>query len=454
MSVFSLQLQNNIQPISASNENKLKYGEVITPLGFAEQILDLLPKNIFQNPDLKWLDPCVGTGNFCVVLYKKLFQNLSAKIKEPKKRHQHIIENMIYMVELNEEHLPGLYELFGEKSNIAFMDYLELTNQKFDIIIGNPPFNVDGAKKVPTNKKSSKKNDGKAIWMNFVENSIYNLNDNGYLAMITPSLWMKRDHALFPKMRTWGEIIKLHSLTNTETNRIFLKQAQTPTCYFALHKNSKNKIKTYDNCKKDYLLCDINLSIPLQNPGIISKMLRCVSKVGSIPVIKTSMRPDYKGFTVTSRFDKEHTFKNISTCILNGLQPELVINYTNKPCHYNGKKKLVLAHKMYGFPFYDKKGEYGISNRDNYVILGYSDEEFEQLKQFLSTNLALLIFETTRYRMKYLEKYAFEYIPDITKLNDFPEIITNKTINDYFKLDEMERHEVAHITNKKYKLIN
>ena len=85
MSVFSLQLQNNIQPISASNENKLKYGEVITPLDFAEKILDLLPKKVFQNPDLKWLDPCVGTGNFCVVLYKKLFQNLSAKIKEPKK---------------------------------------------------------------------------------------------------------------------------------------------------------------------------------------------------------------------------------------------------------------------------------------------------------------------------------------------------------------------------------
>ena len=76
MSVFSLQLQNNILPVPASNENKLKYGEVITPLDFAEKILDLLPKKVFQNPDLKWLDPCVGTGNFCVVLYKKLFQNL------------------------------------------------------------------------------------------------------------------------------------------------------------------------------------------------------------------------------------------------------------------------------------------------------------------------------------------------------------------------------------------
>ena len=454
MSVFSLQLQNNILPVPASNKNKLKYGEVITPLDFAEEILDLLPNKVFQNPDLKWLDPCVGTGNFCVVLYKKLFQNLYAKIKEPKKRHQHIIENMIYMVELNKEHLPGLYGLFGEKSNIAFMDYLELMNQKFDIIIGNPPFNVDGVKKVPTNKNSSKKNDGKAIWMNFVESSIYNLNDDGYLAMITPSIWMKRDHPLFLKMKNWGEIIKLHCLTNTETNRIFLKQAQTPTCYFTLHKNTKNEIKTYDNCKKDYLLCDINLSIPLRNPGIISKMLKYVSKVGCISVIKTNMPPTYKGFSIQSNSDKKHIFKNVSTCVLNKLQPELVINYSNAPCCYNNKKKLILAHKMYGFPFYDRNAEYGISNRDNYVIMGYTDNEFEQLKQFLSTNIALLIFETTRYRMKYLEKYAFEFIPDITKLKDFPEIITNKTVNDYFKLDEIERNEVNNITKKEYLVLN
>jgi hypothetical protein len=109
------------------------------------------------------------------------------------------------------------------------------------------------------------------------------------------------------------------------------------------------------------------------------------------------------------------------------------------PLAYYGEPKLVLAHKMYGFPYYDKTGEYGISRRDNYVMLKLSNEENEQWKAFLSTKFALYLFEGTRYRMKYLEKYVFELIPDITKLDDFPETITDETIADYFQLSERER---------------
>mgnify|MGYP001324142192 CR=1 FL=1 len=128
----------------------------------------------------------------------------------------------------------------------------------------------------------------------------------------------------------------------------------------------------------------------------------------------------------------------------------IVINYSNKPCCFYDKEKLVLAHKMYGFPYYDKTGEYGISNRDNYVIVGYSDNDFERLKQFLSLNLSLLVFETTRYRMKYLERYAFEFIPDITKIPDFPDIITDDTVSNYFQLTDEERLAIKNITKKEY----
>ena len=434
--------------------NKQKYGEVITPFHFVEKILDLLPNEIFKKPHLKWLDPCAGSGNFANILYKRLFNGLSAEIKEPKKRHRHIIENMIYMVELNDEHIEGLFELFGDNANIAHMDYLQLKRQGFDIIIGNPPFNVNGSIKVPTNKTHSKTNDGKAVWMDFVKNSVSNLNVGGYLAMITPSIWMKRDHPLFLKMGEWGVIGKLHTLTNTETNTIFLKQAQVATCYFVLHKNGKFGIRTYDIGKKEYLLSDINLSIPLKYPSIISKISKFVSKVGCIPVVKTSMRPGYKGLSVSNVCNDTHSFPNISTCLLNKLQPELSTNYSNKPCHYNGIEKLVLAHKMYGFPYYDKDGKYGISNRDNYIIVNYNCNEFDRLKTFLSTKFALLVFESTRYRMKFLERYAFEYLPDITKLYDFPEDITDESIADYFKFNETERKEIADITKRDYLTIN
>ena len=105
---------------------------------------------------------------------------------------------------------------------------------------------------------------------------------------------------------------------------------------------------------------------------------------------------------------------------------------------------------MYGFPYYDETGRYGISNRDNYVIIDRTDDEFLKLNAFLSTKFALYIFESTRYRMKYLEKYAFELIPNILKLNDFPLEINDSTIADYFNLSSDDKEDIFNLHKKKY----
>ena len=130
--------------------------------------------------------------------------------------------------------------------------------------------------------------------------------------------------------------------------------------------------------------------------------------------------------------------------------PELVINYSNKKQKYSDIPKLILAHKMYGFPYLDISGEYGISNRDNYVIIKDNIDDLIKIQKFLSTKTALYLFETTRYRMKYLEKYAFQIIPDITKLKDFPEDINDETIAEYFKFDEYDIKAIDNLHSKKY----
>ena len=79
-----------------------------------------------------------------ILLFKKLYAGLKKKIPNDKKRQNHIIEKMLYMVEINEEHIPKLRELFGEKANIYNEDFLEAKLPTFDIIIGNPPFNSKG----------------------------------------------------------------------------------------------------------------------------------------------------------------------------------------------------------------------------------------------------------------------------------------------------------------------
>jgi hypothetical protein len=453
MSIVSMDMSTFKQDFKCDIGNKERFGEVITDFVLVNRILDLLPESLFLNPVLKWLDPCAGKGYFPIQLYIRLFDSLRTVIKEPKKRHRHIIEEMIYMIELNPEHIPLLFELFGENANIMSGDFLEMTNMKFDIIIGNPPFNMNGIKKAPTNKTKSKKSDGVSIWTRFLSNSISNLKTKGYMAMITPSIWLKRDYGFHSYLLERGEMLKMCCMTNTETNRIFHKQAQTPTVYFAFHNDISRAgmIKMYDLNIDGYVSCNTLKSIPLISPNLIKRLNNYVEMVGSLKVIKTSMRVGYKGLTVTTGGKTAiHPYENITTCILYGLKPRLVINQSNIPCSFKGVEKLVLAHKMYGFPYYDKSGEYGISNRDNYVITDYTSQELVMIKKFLETKLALAIFETTRYRMTYLERYAFEFIPDITKLNDFPKDINDDTLNRYFGLTEQEKSYVQNISNRDY----
>jgi hypothetical protein len=81
-------------------------------------------------------------------------------------------------------------------------------------------------------------------------------------------------------------------------------------------------------------------------------------------------------------------------------------------------KKLVLAHGMYGFPFIDDEGVYGISNRDKYVYLSNNLNHLQKLHDFLSSDLAFYLYNATRYRMKYLEKYIFSYLPNILLMRE------------------------------------
>jgi hypothetical protein len=370
---------------------------------------------------------------------------------------------MIYIIEIKESNIIILRDLFGEKANIFHSDFLStipLVVGKetipnlvmFDFIIGNPPYNSNGIKKVPTNTKKNKKHDdGKTIWISFIKKSISLLKENGQLCVIVPSIWLKPDKAHTYHYLTAYKIEKLHCLSNTETNKIFKGEAQTPTCFFLLTKReTDNYIHLFDNNQNKYInyYCKLEYPIPLFGQAVIQKLQPFIEKAGHLLVIKTNLPSVNSLFSETSSNTFPHP--NVKTCILNGLQPELAINYSNIAQAYQGKKKLILAHKMYGFPYYDSEGIYGISNRDNYVILRESEEELLKIQKFLSTKLVLYIYESTRYRMKYLEKYAFQFIPDITKLPDFPEVINDESVSLYFGLDENDKNHINSLHKKNY----
>lgn len=413
------------QDLSIVLENKQNFGEVHTPYSFIERMFELFPEDIFDDPERKWLDPGAGKGYFSLYLYDKLMKSLEKSFPNYEKRREHILSNMIWMIEINPIHIETIEKAFGTKQlNLISNDFLTIENNElpeFNIVIGNPPFNSGGLKKVPTNSEKSKKMDGKTIWSQFIKKSVSLLSSNGLLLFVVPSIWMKEDKEGMYFYMNQYKIHKLHCLTNTEMNQIFRGHAQTPSCYFLLEKKStEKKVLLYDkdvNSYVDYPLRSENI-IPVACAHVVKKMMPYVDKYGSLAFVKKTNLPG-KQIRLSTQKSKDYSYPNIKTCVLKDkIQPELVMEYSNKPCVFYGKKKLVLAHGMYGFPYIDRKGDFGISNRDKYVFLSDNLEELEILRRFLSSPLVFYLWDSTRYRMKYLEKYVFSLLPNVLKMSD------------------------------------
>jgi hypothetical protein len=441
------------QTFKVTKEDKLEYGEIYTPFSLIEEMLNMFDEQVFADKDSKWLDPGAGIGYFSIYLFHKLNQGLQEIIICEEERKRHIIKNMLYMVEIQDSNVSILRNTFGEDANIIHGDFLSTNMCKtFDYVIGNPPYNSHGMKKVPTNTKMNKKEDGRTVWIPFIKHSISLLKPDGKLCFIVPSIWLKPDKARTYHYLLSYKIEKIHCLSNTETNKTFKGEAQTPTCFFLLsNRETDGSFDIYDKSRKEYIDYNFNIGdpIPVFGQSVIKKLKHFVDIVGHLGVCKTNLPKKGSKFALTK--GKSYPYPNIKTCVVDGIQPKLLINYSNSQQAFYGKKKLVLAHKMYGFPYMDASGTFGISNRDNYVIMNRTDEEFSILKDFLSTKTALYIFEATRYRMKYLEKYAFELMPDVTKLDDFPETITDETIADYFGFDTIDRENIETLHRKEYK---
>ncbi|WP_315117528.1 Eco57I restriction-modification methylase domain-containing protein [uncultured Clostridium sp.] len=143
---------------SILNDNK-STGVVYTPIEIANYIIEntIVKEEIINNPFIKILDPSCGCGNIIIPLYKYLYDIYRNNLEEINIKNnidlnefnikEHIIKNNIYGIDIDKKALQILsIDIYIESgiiytNNLRNHDFLRgESTEKFDIIIGNPPY--------------------------------------------------------------------------------------------------------------------------------------------------------------------------------------------------------------------------------------------------------------------------------------------------------------------------
>lgn len=276
----------------------LSNDEVFTPPAVVNRMLDMLPVSLWSNPDATFLDPVSKTGVFLREIAKRLMSGLAALIPDEQERANHIFTRQLYGIAITEltallsrrsvycsKAANGKYSvctLFAdEQGNIRYAptahvwangrckycgasrevfdrgdrfeshayEFLHTDNpsnlfqkdMKFDVIIGNPPYQLEDG--------GGRDSAAIPLYHNFIEQSI-KLNPH-YLSMIIPARWYSGGRGLDAfreRMLADDRLCIIHDFP--ETKELFSGlNIRGGICYFLWDREHRGDCVIYNHLK-------------------------------------------------------------------------------------------------------------------------------------------------------------------------------------------------------------
>ena len=284
-------MKNNYSPDILNCLANLSSDEVFTSPELANRMLDLLPQELFRSSKTRFLDPCSKSGVFLREIAKRLLAGLEEQFPDLQQRIDHIMTQQVFGIactdltaEMSRRTLYCTKQANGEYSvatcfddtqgnlryircqhtwengkckhcgaNRAQYDRVEtietyaypfihkdineiFKNMQFDVIIGNPPYQMgdggNGASALP-------------VYHKFIEQTI-ELKPK-YMIFIVPARWLNGGRGLDDfrkKMLEDSKIRVLHDYLNS-TDCFSGVEIKGGVCYFLWEKDYKGICSVY-----------------------------------------------------------------------------------------------------------------------------------------------------------------------------------------------------------------
>lgn len=418
-----------------------KYGEVMSDLDkVVKPMINELPDEFWKDPNSKILDNCNGTGPFPLLAIWKLMSGLKDVIKDEEERYKHIVENMIYVAELQPKNMfiwMCIVDPYDEYDlNIYTGSFLESgfdrhmkevwNVDRFQLILGNPPYQEE---------LKTKKGSAKPLYNLFTEKSIKICDQ---LLYITPSRWFAGGKGLdsFRKMMIESNKIKYIRHFDDVTKLFGNSVDITGGVSYFLFDNNYNGFCDFDGYSINLSKYDI-----IVNPKYYS-IIDKVSKMEGLD--KICKGQSYSGITTNdSRLINEKINDDYIKCYVskvNGYEKWIKSDDIRKSIDLS-KWKVITARANGSYPRFGNKfmGKPNEVCNQSYICFEMNSElESKNLLKYIDTKFANFLLS--------IRKISQDLKPDTCKwipMVDLNKEWTDSELSSLFNLNKDEKNIIG-----------